>query len=481
MNEQAGIRIGKKAFITSAVILLLLMLCAGILTAVLPQGSFERTEVDGREMVVPGSYHSTLVDRLPVWRYLTAPFEVLVSPDASMVVVIMLYILLIGGTFLVLEKAGILRYIMSVTVKRYGQQKYKLLAAMVFLFMLFGSTIGIFEELITLVPLGVALALSLGWDSLMGIGMTGMAVGFGFAAGTLNPFTVGVAQRVSELPAFSGLWLRAAVFLIVFALVYTFLYRYAKRIEANPARSLTYEDDNKRRGRLGTGIDEEVLANPNIKRAVKLLGLFLCAVIAYILAGVFFPALSDYSLPVMAVLFTAGGIAAGTAAKYGKSVMKDFLTGCLSFAPGLLLIAMAMSVKEIIVNGGVLDTLLYYASQSVINAGPYASVLLVYGFVLLMEFFVGSGSAKAVLIMPIIAPLADLVGFTRQSAVLAFIFGDGFTNLFFPTNPVLLIILALTGISYGKWFKWTWKLQLAILGITTAILCFAVSIGYGPY
>lgn len=481
MNEQAGIRISKKAFITSAVILLLLMLCAGILTAVLPQGSFERTQIEGREMVVPGSYQQVVADRLPVWRYLTAPLEIFVSPDASMVVVIMLYILLIGGTFLVLEKAGVLRYIMSVTVKKYGRSKYKLLAAMVFLFMLFGSTIGIFEELVTLVPLGVALALSLGWDSLLGIGMTGMAVGFGFAAGTFNPFTVGVAQRVSELPAFSGLWLRAIVFLIIFAVVYAFLYRYAKRIEKDPAHSLTYEDDNKRRGRLGTGIDEQVLANPNIKRAVFVLGLFLCAVVAYIFAGIFLPVLSDYSLPVMAVLFTAGGIVAGTIAKYGKSVVVDFLSGCLSIAPGLLLIMMAMSVKQIIVNGGVLDTLLFYASESVMKAGPFASVLLVYGFVLIMEFFVGSGSAKAVLIMPIIAPLADLVGFTRQSAVLAFIFGDGFTNLFFPTNPVLLIILALTGISYGRWFKWTWKLQLLVLGITTAVLLFAVAIGYGPF
>lgn len=481
MNETAGIRISKKAFFTSAAILLALMLVAGILTAVLPQGSFDRAMVDGRERVVPGSYHALIADRLPVWRYFTAPFEVFTSDEASMVIVIMLYILLIGGTFLVLEKAGVLRYLMSSTVKRYGAQKYKLLAVMVFLFMLCGSTIGIFEEFVTLVPLGVALALSLGWDSLMGIGMTGMAVGFGFAAGTFNPFTVGVAQRVSDLPAFSGIWLRALVFLVIYGLLYLFLYRYAKRIEADPTHSLTYEDDQKRRGRLGTGVDEDVLKNKNIVRAIRVLGLFLLIVLLYIVAGIFVPSLSDYSLIVMAVLFTAGGIVAGAIARYGKSVMPDFLSGCLSIAPGLLLILMAMSVKQIIVSGNVIDTLLFYASEAISKAGAYGSALLVYAFVLLMEFFVGSGSAKAVLIMPIIAPLADLVGFTRQSAVLAFIFGDGFTNLFFPTNPVLLIILALTGISYGKWFKWTLKLQVAILVVTAAVLCFSVAIGYGPF
>jgi len=136
-------------------------------------------------------------------------------------------------------------------------------------------------------------------------------------------------------------------------------------------------------------------------------------------------------------------------------------------------------VKLIISNGGIMDTILYYASEKVSQMGPYAAILMIFGLVLMLNFFVGSGSAKAFLLIPIIAPLAELVGLTGQMACQAFCFGDGFTNMLYPTNPLLMITLGVTVVSYTKWFKWTIGLQLAMLAVNAAILMFAVFIGYG--
>ena len=140
-----------------------------------------------------------------------------------------------------------------------------------------------------------------------------------------------------------------------------------------------------------------------------------------------------------------------------------------------------MSVKFIFSNGGIMDTILYYTSGAILAASPFAAILLIYALVLLLELFVGSSSAKAFLVMPIIAPLSDLIGVTRQTSVLAFCFGDGFSNMIYPTNPVLLICLGLTVVTFPKWFKWTYKLQIASLSIACVFLVIGVAIHYGPF
>jgi uncharacterized ion transporter superfamily protein YfcC len=175
-------------------------------------------------------------------------------------------------------------------------------------------------------------------------------------------------------------------------------------------------------------------------------------------------------MPVLALLFLIGGIISGIVSKMGtKKILKSLLDGALGVAPGVLLILMASSVKFIMSQSKVLDTLLYIAHNAMSGLGSTASALATYLLVLILNFFIGSGSAKAFLVMPIIAPLSTLSGVSLQTAVLSFLFGDGFSNVFFITNPVLLITLGITGVSYAKWFKKTWLLQLLTL-ITTAIL-----------
>lgn len=478
-NNNSGLQISKKSFFSSVFILLLLMIGAGILTHIVPSGAFERAVIDGKETIVANTFQFTESGGYPIWRWFTAPIEVFWSSDAVTVIMIILFIFIIGGVFGVLDKSGMLQYIMNGLVKKYESKKYMLMAVLTLFFMLFGSVFGIFEELVALVPIVIILSHALGWDSMTGLGMSALAAGFGFSSATLNPFTLGVAQEIAGLPAFSGLPFRIAVFAVCYGILYGFLYRHAKKIEKNPEKSPVYEEDLKNKEKYANIAAVEALPNEQyLGKTVKIFGATLVLVIAYIVAGFFVPALSAVSLPVMAVLFLIGGLVAASASKYGGKVLKDFIGGVGGIAPSALLIMMAMSVKLIITNGGIMDTILYYASEKVSVMGPYAAIAMIFLLVLALNFFVSSGSAKAFLLIPIIAPLAELVGLSRQVAVQAFCFGDGFTNMLYPTNAVLMITLGLTVVSYPKWFKWTIGLQLAMLVVNLLLLFVAVFIGY---
>lgn len=477
--QKAGLSIEKRTFVSVLVLLLALLIAAGILTRVLPQGSYERIAVNGTEQVVPGSYQENAAAKpLPVWRWFTAPFEVLASPDSALAIGIMVFLTLVGGTFAVLEKSGVLRRLMALTIRRYATKKYRMLVILLFVFMALGSAVGIFEEGITLVPIAIAISFSMGWDSLTGLGISAFAIGMGFAAGTFNPFTVAVAQELAGVPLFSGLSLRILVFVLAYAVIAVFLVRYARRIEKEPSRSLSYAHDLKLRQRYIQGDMTDALENPKLKSELRALGICLGIVFLYILAGFVIPTLADYTLIVMALLFTLAGVLGGRLSGYGGKVGKDFLLGCVGVLPAVAFILLALGVKHIITAGGILDTLLYLLSGSLENAGPYAAALIMFGIVLVMELFIASGSAKAFLLIPLIAPLADLSGVSRQTVILAYVLGDGFSNMIYPTNTALLIMLGIADISYGKWFKWVWKPLLAILVVSVLVLCLAVATGY---
>ena len=498
--ESYGLKIGKRTFISTAAMLLCVMVFAFILTRTVPMGVYQRTIADGREVVVAGSYAQTDGARLPVWRLFTSPLEVFISPDALTAIMIILSIMLIGGVFLILDKCGLLSYAMQLVIKRFEKRKYVLLAIVALFGMLLGGCMGLFEETVILAPIAVALALSLGWDALVGIGMSLMAVGFGFAAGTFNPFTTGVAQRLAGLPLFSGLWLRAIIFVVVYAMLAFFLILYAKRIERNPEKSLLHGMDisgarNQESAAAGaavsaadtqkdSGMNRDTGAtdveNSKFKNALAFFGFSLLFIAVYVTAGVFIPALSDYSMPVIAIVITIGGIVAGKMTGHSR-VFRDFGKGIVTFLPSVVLLMLAMSVKQIFVSGGIMDTLLDYAYNVVVNSNPLSSLLIVFVFVLCLEFFIGGAASKAFLIIPLLAPLAELIGLTRQSIVLAFCFGDGFANVIYPTNAVLLIVLGIIGVPYMKWLKWTWKIQLALAAVCVGFLALAYAVGFGPF
>jgi uncharacterized ion transporter superfamily protein YfcC len=209
---------------------------------------------------------------------------------------------------------------------------------------------------------------------------------------------------------------------------------------------------------------------------------FLILILAVMMAGPFVPVLTDLALPLVGILFLIGGLGAGFLSGAGsRTVWRGLGEGMAGLAPSVPLILMAASIRYIIDQGGVTDTLLHAAAEPFTEVGPFPAALVIYALALGIEFFIASGSAKAFLMMPIVLPLADLIGVTRQTAVLAYLFGDGFSNLAYPTNPVLLICLGLTVVSYPKWLRWTAKLWLWVILATIAFLGLAVAIRFGPF
>ncbi len=484
-KTDTAIHISARSFITTVLIILGLMIGSGILTYVVPAGHYTHTVENGVDKVVPGTFAFGERPAYPPWRWLTAPVEVLWSPGNLQVITIIVLLVLIGGSFTVLDKTGILKVALSMIVARFRRNKYLLMAAIILFFMLASSVLGIYEEAAPLVVFIVPLALYLGWDSLTGLGMSLLSLGFGFAAATMDPFMVTIAQSLAGLPLYSGLWLRAIFFVTMFALVFLFVRRHARKVERDPARSLVHQEDVRLRASIDLSsavASSELAAQPRMRAAVRWLGIWFVAGILFILAATRIRAISAFAFPIMGVFFAvACNGAALVAGEKGKVLGSSFVKGMSSILPAIVMILMAMSVKLIITNGGILDTILYAAAARIGGVGPYAAVVAVYLITLVFEFFIPSASAKAFLIIPILAPLADLVGLTRQTVVFAFDNGDGFANILYPTNPFLMICLGLTVVSYPKWVRWTLPLQGITVLLCLAFMFLAVAVKFGPF
>jgi uncharacterized ion transporter superfamily protein YfcC len=482
MEEKSGVRISRNAFIQAVLIILALMMVAGILTRLVPAGQYARTIVDGREVIDATQFSQVERPDYPVWRWFTAPFEVLAGKDGFTVIAIILFILLVGVAFAVMDKSGILKAAIAWIIQVFGGRRYALLLAITFFFMALGTFFGIFEEVIPLAPIVIGLAYSLGWDSLTGLGMSVLATNVGFSTAVFNPFTIGVAHRLSGLPLFSGAGPRVVLFVVVYIILAVFLTRYARKIERSPEKSPVFIEYHAARGIYSFDLRQVSTAQePRMRRAGIFLAVFFALILVVLIASPFVPVLSDLALPLTGLLFVIGGIGSGLIAGAGRSAWRAAWDGFVGIAPAVPLLMMAASVKHIVASGSILDTILHWASTLFTNTSPFAAALMIYGLTLVLELFLTSGSAKALLLIPILMPLADLVGVNRQIAVSAYCFGDGFSNMAYPTNAALLITLSLTVIPYPKWLKWLLGLWFWVILATIAFLAIAVAINYGPF
>lgn len=477
-NEEKQLRLmnlNVRSFLGALIILFCLMALTYALTFLLPAGSYDRTETAAGAAVVPGTYHS-VSGGISFGKWLASPVLVLTADGGFTIVAILLFLLVIGGAFNALDAAGVMRYLLGKLYHLYSARRYRLLAVVTLCFMLLGAFVGSFEEVVPLVPIATALAYSLGWDALIGMGMSLLAVGCGFATGVCNPFTVGVAQTLAGLPMFSGIWLRALSFVVIYPLLLLFLTRYAKRIELDPARSPVYDAAAAKRW---NALRVDFSSDGRMEKALRWFIGTLATGVALILSSAFLPALQDLLMPMIALIFLFAGTSAVLASGYGlRNYLRQFGKGARSILPAVLLILMASSVRYTLSEANILDTILYKVVTLTEGLGPAGVILMIYALVLVMNCFIASGSAKAFLLMPLLAPLADLSGVSRQLTVVAFAFGDGFSNVYYPTNPVLLIALGIVGVSYGKWARWSGKMQAIILTVTCGLLLLGVAAGY---
>lgn len=499
MNDRSGsIKIGAKAFALAGGILLALIIFSGILTRVLPPGEYNRVQVNGRTSVEEGSFHyldkaekAVVRKSNPVWRWFTSPVEVLWGPNKATILVLGAFLFFVGGSFTIVEKVGLMEALLVRAVDSFGDKKYYLMAIMIGVIMVLASFIGLYEGLLPIVIFIVPLAIALGWDSLTGLGMSLLAMGFGFAAAVTNPFTVQVPQSLAELPINSGAWLRIIFLLIAFGVAFGLTALYAKRIEKDPKKSLCFKGDidlKKQYSRENVMAGKEAAMRPEMTRAIRWfagcmgLGVLLMIVASALTATGVWKGASQLSAPVLALIFLIAGPGSGMfAGLKGKKLFKVFIGGIKDIFPGFVLILFAMAVPHIMKQGKVMDTLLFEVGELMTGASPFVAVLLIYAVTLALNFFVSSASAKAFLMMPILIPLAEMAGVTRQTAVLAFSFGDGFSNILYPTNALLLIGLSFTHVGWGTWFRWSIKFQVIMITISLLFLAFAVKIGFGPF
>lgn len=475
-----GIRISSRVFAASALVLFILMLGAGILTRLIPSGSFQRVEGPLGFQVVPGTYQATDKQAYPAWRWLSAPLEVLTGPDGLQAGVIIAFICIVGGAFSILDRARILEEVVQAMARKFSKRRYLMLALVVAFFMGIGALLGIFEETIPLVPVAIALSLSMGWDVYAGLGMSILATGFGFSAAIANPFSIGVAQRLAGLGLFSGAGFRIFCFALVYALFLSWILSYVRKLDRRkvPSPRDGHPDEGGAAGVPAPSLEPSPAPTGLSRGAVffaAATGLLLCLILAISLTRKF----ADYSMPIIALAFLATGFGSGLRGGMAfKEAGRAFLGGVAGILPGVVLILQAMAVKHIIVTGGVMDSILNAAATALDGASGYGAAGLMYLLTLGMNFFIGSATAKAFLLMPLLAPLADLSGLSRQIAVQAFAFGDGFSNMLYPTNAVLLIALGVAGVPWTSWLKKTWILQAAALALTMALLMAAVALGY---
>lgn len=475
LDSKSALKIGKKAFLLAFIIILALMIVAFILTKVIPQGYYLTDDSGNYVLDAAGSpiFQLTEGDNMPFWKFLLSPFLAL-NPKidgATTIYLILALLLVIGGVFNVMDKSNALRYMLAKVVNRFKDKKYVLLAVVSLLFMTLGSTVGMMEETVPFVPVMILLCYSLGLDAICALAITVLAAGLGFAAGVMNPFTALIALQLGGMTIVDGIWIRLIIFVLVYALLMLCLIPYAKKISKNPQKSLVFHEDEKARQELQKEMNHSFEADPRLDKALKWFMLNIILLTVFVTLSIFIPALSGSVVIVIVAIYVLSGIGAGVIAKTPvKEMLKQFAVGALSVAPAILMIMMASSVKYIITEGGIMDSILYYTVGLMNKTPAVVQPLLLYFVVFVLNFFISSGSAKAGLLMPILYPISDLAGINRLVTVTAFLFGDGFSNMLFPTNGVLLIALALSTVGYGKWFKWTLKLQLMLLVLSCSTL-----------
>ena len=507
------------------VIVFYIILLAAVLTWIIPGGEYiEKTgTVDGEE-IVEMVYRET--ERNPQsWQVFSSIFKGFVRQSG-----IIVFILMIGGAFWIMNSSkaidvGILSFIrFSTRLERFRWIRFLgvhniIITLVMILFSVFGAVFGMSEETIAFIIIMVPLAISMGYDSIVGVSLCFVAAGLGFAGAILNPFTIGIAQGIAELPLFSGLEYRVFCWIVINTIGIGAVLIYAKRVKKDPTRSPVYEEDEywREKGKAEEGsLEYHTPVSAWVVYGIILVGLILFSVfypqttlvigdpesgsgssltapmipvvtglfavsgvlslrksvhffqlnllgftILFLIVGVM-----GYQWYIMkiATLFFAMGFFSGIAMNYSPNrITKLFLEGVKDILSAALIVGLAGGIIVILEEGKIVGSILHGLAGSMNDLGETASIGIMYVIQTIINVIIPSGSAKAALTMPIMAPFSDLIGISRQATVMAFQLGDGFTNMITPTSGVLIGVLGVARIPYEKWVKWITPIMIVLI------------------
>ncbi len=447
------------------------IILAYLLTFVIPSGAYDRVTnpQTGVEMVDPDTYHKLDVKHL-------SPFQVALAIPQGLEQAgyIIFFIFIIAGAFQIVTATGAIEAgIKKLAILLQGKE---ILAIVIFTiaFSIGGATIGMSQETVIFIPIAIMLARSLGYDAMVGFAIVSLGAQVGFHSGWLNPFTVAVAQDIAELPLFSAIGMRFVFWIVYLIATIWFIMRYARKVKKDPSKSIVYQ--------LELDESDQKLDLSDTHKMTKTQVIVLLTVLAamvFLIVGI---SIWGWYITEMSALFLVMGIVVGFIGRLKTGEICDqFIEGARSVVFGSLLVGVAQAIVVIFNDAQVIDTIVYYLSNAVMHLPSSISVLGMFVVQVIISFFINSGSGQAMVIMPIMVPMADVLEITRQTAVMAFQFGDGITNAIFPTSPVLMSVLSVAKIGYDKYLKFFLPLFGIWIAIAVVFLIICQAIHIGPF
>ncbi|MCL6493169.1 MAG: YfcC family protein [Ignavibacterium sp.] len=432
-----------------------LLVLIAALTWIIPGGKYERTIMNGREVVVPNSFK--YVDSHP-----QGIFDLFISPLKGFVeaALIIGFVLIVGGAFNVLAKTDAINSLINKLAKAYKTSKLLqnlFIPVLMLMFSLGGATFGMNEEIIPFVLIIVPICLALGYDSIVGVAIPLIGAHIGFASAFLNPFNVGIAQGIAEVPLFSGIGYRMICWAISTTVVILFLLWYVGRLKKNPQVSPMYKEDEERR----KNEHFDIIYNNNNHFSIRHKAVLITFVLSLILLVVGVVEFHWYIEEIAGMFFIMGIVVGIIGGLKSDELIKAFVDGAKDLVGTALIIALARATLVLSRDANIIDTILYGLSPFIESSSPVFASQKMFIVQAIINFFVHSGSGQAALTMPIMAPLADLAGVTRQTAILAFQFGE-YTNIIIPTSAVTMGALSMARVPWDKWAKWVLPLMIIL-------------------
>ena len=450
------------------VLIAILIVLAAIGTYLIPAGEFNRVtdEQTGRTLVIPGTFHR--VEQTPVSffdTFLALPQGLDEARD------IVFFVLLIGSVFHIINATGTINRIINRAITKLNGREHLLIPATMLVISICSATFGAAEETLIFIPIAVAIAKGVGYDAVVGAAMVYLGAYTGYTAGPMNPFNTGIAQGIAELPLFSGIEFRFACMFLFYILVWWWIMRYAKKVKNDPTQSVVYGFDT-------DNLDITFDNSPLTSRDKAILGVIIIG-FAYLVYGVL---AKGYYLYEIITIFLIMGLICGIIGKLSAEEIADnFVLGAKEMCFTAVCIGLARAIVVVLDDGHIMDSVI---NPLAIVVGWLPASISAVGMLIvqtILNFIFASGSGQAATTMPILAPLGDILGVTRQVAVLAFQFGDGITNSISPIQPSLMAAIGLAGVPYEKWFKFVWPLMLMWTLLAAGLLIVATIIKLGPF
>lgn len=443
-------------------LIFVLIIITGISTWLIPSGVYDREVVDGRDVVISGTYHEAEANPQGFVEIFRSPIDGFV--DAAEIIG---FVLLVGGAFGIINKTGAIEASIGVAVRKLKNKDYLLIPICMVIFGLAGSVAGMAEELIPFYMIFVPLMCSLGYDTLTGISVVFIGSELGFMASTTNPFTVGVAQALTQIAPGSGVGYRTIIFIVLMASGIFFVMQHAKKVKARPESSLVYDYDKVNKESFTIDFDNIQAITP--RRLIVLL-MFVVGM-GLIVFGVL---KLGWYVSDIAMVFTAVGIIGGIVGGLKQNeICESFLNGMIDVISAAFVLGLARAIVIIAQNGNIIDTILYYSAEFLDGMPHVIYINLVMVFEGIMSILIPSGSGLAALTMPILGPLSDLQDVSVQMTITAFHLGKGIVSVATPTSGILITALAVAKIPYSKWFRYI----MPLVGIITVITVIMLTIG----